>query len=518
MDWAGWLRVLGICQSYGFNFMRFHSWCPPEAAFAAADELGFLFQIELPLWTMDTPPFGKDPSRDQYIREELNRILDAYGNHPSFGLMAMGNESSGSLEELVLSGRARDPRHLYRCENGEDLAHGDYIETGMRGILGPRTDWDRWNMSAPGWIAGSESTARPASASLPTLAHEVGQWEMYPHLDEAKKYTGILRAYDFDGYRKSLAAHHMLDQAEDFSEASGKFSVLLYKDEIEASFRTWPYGGFEILEARDYPGQGVAIVGWLDAFWDSKGFITPEEFRRFCGQTVCLLRMPTRILTTTDTFTAHAEISHFGPANLEATPEWSIADEQGRAIAQGQFPAVTLETGRVTPVGQINASMAAVDAPVRLVFTLRAAGTSNSWYIWVYPATQPSPPAGVLIAHEFGSATRDALAAGGRVVLFSSPTEGVIYSPSCVLRSGIGARFADGGKGQECDPGQLHAGLLESSTLQPDRHTWHLVRSTPSGARRVSDGKSQRLAMGGFARKFQRCQLLSHGGRTGKLW
>ncbi len=82
----------------------------------------------------------------------------------------------------------------------------------------------------------------------------------------------------------------MIDQARSFKRASGALSMILYKDEIEGSMRTWPYGGFQVLEARDYPGQGTAIVGWLDAFWDSKGLITPVEFRRFCGPTVCLVK------------------------------------------------------------------------------------------------------------------------------------------------------------------------------------------------------------------------------------
>jgi hypothetical protein len=428
MDKAEWLRVLRICQSYGFNYMRFHSWCPPEAAFAAADELGFLFQIELPFWTIGAPQFGQDEARDQYLRDELDRILTTYGNHPSFGFMAMGNESGGSLDTLVRAGRARDPRHLYRCENGNDAAHGDYVENGQRGFVGPRTDWDRWQMT-PGWIAGAQTASHPNQPDVPMFAHEVGQWEMYPRLDEVTKYTGTLRALTFDRYRESLAAHHMLDEADDFAVASGKLSVELYKDEIEGCFRTWPYGGFQILEARDYPGQGVAIVGWLDAFWDSKGLITPEQFRRFCGPTVCLLRMPARVYTTADVFDAQAEISHYGPKALAVKPDWSIADEAGGVIAEGKFPAAKLATGRVTALGEIHAALAAVAAPARLVVTLRAGGTSNSWSIWVYPTTTMTTaiPDGVSVVHEYNQATRDLLAAGRSVVLLSSPTEGVIH-------------------------------------------------------------------------------------------
>ena len=248
---------------------------------------------------------------------------------------------------------------------------------------------------------------------------------MYPNLDEAQKYTGTLRQTNFERFKKMLEKNHMLDQAKDFAEASGKLSVLLYKDEIEGSLRTYPYGGFQVLEARDYPGQGTAIVGWLDAFWDSKGLITPEEFRRFCGPTVCLLRMPSRVFTTADTFTATAQVSHYAPKNLGAKPRWSIADERGQVIARGKLPALTLETGRVNTVGEIKAALDGVKAPARLVVTLEAAGAQNSWNIWVYPSTQPPAPSNVRIVHAYDQATRDALAAGERVLLFSSPKEGL---------------------------------------------------------------------------------------------
>ena len=425
MDKAAWMRVLSICKSYGFNYMRFHSWCPPEAAFAAADELGFFFQVEIPLWTMDAPHFGQHPERDRFIVDELDRILEAYGNHPSFALMAMGNESAGTLGELVQKGRSADPRRLYRCENGDTEQDGDFFETGQRGIAGPRTDWDRW--SAGGWIAGGENDGvnRTTGAPVPTLSHEVGQWAMYPDFDEIDKYTGTLRAYNYEGYRRSLAERGMLDQNKDFARASGLFSVLLYKDEIEASLRTYPHGGFQILEARDYPGQGTAIVGWLDAFWDSKGLIEPKEFRRFCGPTVALLQMPKRVYTCDETFKAVAEISNYGPKNLPIKPEWTLADESGRTIAGGSLPATVAETGKVSGLGEISAPLRTVAEAARLTLTLKAGGTSNSWNIWVYPARQPETPAGVRIAYEYDRTTRDALARGERVLLFSDPTKGL---------------------------------------------------------------------------------------------
>jgi beta-galactosidase/beta-glucuronidase len=35
-----WERIYRKCREYGLNHIRFHSWCPPEAAFIAADKMG----------------------------------------------------------------------------------------------------------------------------------------------------------------------------------------------------------------------------------------------------------------------------------------------------------------------------------------------------------------------------------------------------------------------------------------------------------------------------------------------
>lgn len=454
MDKAAWLRVLKICKSYGLNFMRFNSWCPPEAAFEAADDMGFLYQIELPLWTIDAPAYGDHPARDQWIRDELDLILETYGNHPSFGFMGMGNESAGALDTLVRDSRQKDPRRLYRCEGGATEANGDYFETGQRGVIGPRTDWDR-RSDSPSWLAGGEQNVQASAVTVPTFAHEVGQWSMYPNFDEIKKYTGTLRAHNFESYREMLDQHHMLDQAKAFHQASGALSMELYKDEIEASLRTWPYGGLQILDARDFPGEGAALVGWLDAFWDSKGLITPEQFRRFCAPTVCLLRMSKRVLSTDDGFNATAEIVHYAPKDIRTHAEWTIKQPDGKLIAHGNWPEMLIKTGRVTTLGGISASFDSISSPSRLVVTVSGAGTSNSWNIWVYPKFQSAPPAGVRIAYAYDAATRQALAAGERVLLFSSPGEGVIKPVQAMLGPDSMRRFLPVAPGRNAVPGSF---------------------------------------------------------------
>ncbi len=424
MDKVAWLRILRICKSYGFNYMRFHSWCPPEAAFQTADEEGFYLQVELPFWSMDAPAFGKDAERDAYLGRELRSILDCYGNHPSFALMAMGNESSGPLELLVKEGRSRDSRHLYRAENGHTKDNGDFIETGMRGIAGPQTDWDRW--SNGGWIAGvsGNGVSRNTGAELPTLGHEIGQWEMYPDFDEIGKYTGTLRALNFEGYRHTLDTHGMLDQAKDFARASGQFSVLLYKEDIEACMRTWPFAGFQILEARDYPGQGTAIVGWLDAFWDSKGLISPSQFRQFCGSSVLLMQMHRRVFSSGENFEGFAEIANYAGHDLKILPQWKLKDGQGRTLAQGKLDKATAQNGCVTNLGQLNIPLH-VEKASKLTLQLKGCGLQNEWDIWVYPEKEISRPDNVRITYEYDEETRRALADGERVLLFSDVNKGI---------------------------------------------------------------------------------------------
>ena len=431
MDRESWMRIMRICKSYGFNYMRFHSWCPPEAAFEAADDMGFYFQIELPFWSMDVPHYGEHAERDKFLSQELRTILDTYGNHPSFALMAMGNESSGPLEILVREGKARDSRHLYRAENGQSTADGDVFETGMRGIAGPRTDWDRW--SANGWIAGvsGDGVSRNTGSELPTLGHEIGQWEMYPDFDEIEKYTGTLRALNYEGYRHSLEAHGMLAQNKDFARASGKFSVLLYKEDIEASMRTWPFGGFQILEARDYPGQGTAVVGWLDAFWDTKGLITPEEFSQFCGPRVLLMQMSRRIFTDGETFEGYAEMANYCKDDITLAPQWTLTDDQGKTIGQGKLPAVKAEAGKVTNIGKVEIPLKCEKA-AKMTVTLKNGKLKNKWEIWVYPKNDNADQNaddkngnGVRIAYKYDDETRKALQRGESVLLFSNPTTGL---------------------------------------------------------------------------------------------
>jgi hypothetical protein len=256
----------------------------------------------------------------------------------------------------------------------------------------------------------------------PLSGHEIGQWTFYPNLDEIGKYTGVLTARNFELVREDLKAKHMLDLAPRFFLATGRHAALLYKEEIEILLRTPKYAGFSLLDLHDYPGQGTALIGILDPFWDSKGLVSGQTHHRYCGPTVPLLRIPKRTFTTNEVLEATAELAHYGPHDLtDVVPVWSLHGEHGREIASGSLKTLTAPTGELTALGSIRAGLDRAPAPCKLTLSLALKGTEavNEWELWVYPvAATVAPPPGLVVARDWNDATKAALRAGQTVVLF----------------------------------------------------------------------------------------------------
>lgn len=421
-DVASWRRILTICRSYGLNHLRFHSWCPPEAAFEAGDELGFYYQVECGVWTNP----GERKPIDQWIYDESERIVRAYGNHPSFVLLTHGNEPHGPNHQAYLAKwvdfwKSRDSRRLVTS-----------------GSAYPQLPENQYHVCYPcrgphGWF-GKDYRQDIQQYEVPVIVHEMGQWCAFPDFDGMSKYTGPLKPTSFEIYRDSLKAHGLWGQRRDFLRASGRLQVLCYKEEIEAALRTPGIGGVQLLDLHDFPGQGTALVGVLDPFWDSKGYVTPAEYRRFYNPTVPLARLRKNAWTTTETLTADVEIAHFGPSALpDARVTWKLVDAKGRAVAGGEFAPRTLEVGERSELGQVSVNLASVRAPAayRLVVDLEADGAAdparskkpsaphfeNDWAVWVYPAAQVAEPTEVRFTEKLDETALARLAEGGRVVL-----------------------------------------------------------------------------------------------------
>ncbi|MFF1882219.1 glycoside hydrolase [Pseudarthrobacter sp. NPDC058196] len=433
-DVASWRRVITTCKQFGLNLLRFHSWCPPEAAFIAADELGFYLQVEAPVWANQGTRLGEGAPVDAFIYEESQRIIDAYGNHPSFLLMAHGNEPSGRdkefLGEWVGYWRRRDRRRLYTSgagwpaidENDFDNIPDPRVQRWGEGLSSrinaavPETETDYSN-----WVQSREK---------PIISHEIGQWCAYPDFARASKYTGLMKPRNFEIFADFLANSGLEDQAHEFLMASGRLQTLCYKEEIESALRTPGFAGFQLLALNDFPGQGTSLVGVLDPFWDEKGYVTAREFSRFCSPVVPLARLARRVWQAGETLTADLQVANFSPGAFHGSISWKLLDGQGHPHAQGELPPTAIAIGNDVRHGSISVALPTGNAAQRLTLVVAVSDGQgqrgeNDWDVWVFPASAPRKPArreaGSLLVTSDPDLAARRLAQDGTVLLLADP-------------------------------------------------------------------------------------------------
>ena len=422
MDVPFWRERLRIYRDYGLNHVRFHSWCPPEAAFTAADELGMLFDLANPLWIPDGR-VSADDQRAEFIRDEARRIVDSYGNHPSFALMSMGNEEGSGqdefLGELVRELQQRDPRHFYTSTSAPDNIRrpDNYFVSAGPNWKNLRGD-PRFENEAPNTSVDYQQYLLQAGIDRPLIAHEVGQWTVFPNFAEAKDYVGPLQPRYLEIYREAVARNGLIGQAERFRQASGQLTVALYKEEVEALLRTPDVAGFQLLGLTDFPGFGPAFIGVLDTLSKSKGLITAEEFRRFCGPTVPLLRLEKRLWSADETLVAQLDVAHYGAAPLrDAAVSWRVRAAGGATQASGTLPAVTVASAGLTHLGAIRISLRNIPSAAQYSIECSVGGSVNDWDVWVYPEQLAVATTGITVASNWDTSARAALQEGKTVVL-----------------------------------------------------------------------------------------------------
>ena len=400
MDVESWKEYLGECDAYGLNHVRFHSWCPPEAAFVAADELGIILQPELPFWGDFN---AKDSVLMQFLHKEGENILRQYGHHPSFRMFALGNELWGSIDKM-----AEFIEDFRKIAPDKVFTFGSNYYLGYQGVKKGMDYFTTCRVGGEGWgnygthTRGSFSFADAADGGMinhfypntkmnfkegcsltnvPIISHETAQFQTYPDYDEIKKYTGVLYPYNMEVFRSRLEKAGMLDQAKDFHQASGLWSLQLYKQDIEMDLRTPNMAGFQLLDLQDYPGQGSAYVGILDAFMDPKGLCTVREWREWCAPIVPLMNADKYCFTNDEDFEADIKIANYSGESLEGkTLSWRLGDKEGK---------ITLPDGEgLIDVGEIDVDLDDYKQATQLQLVLGIDGTEyhNTYDIWVYPA------------------------------------------------------------------------------------------------------------------------------------
>lgn len=463
---AYWDKIMKTVKTWGMNFIRCHSYCPPEAAFEAADRAGVYLQIECDMWNV----FAPDVQMNNVLWEETKRILDAFGNHPSFLMLSPSNEPGGDwlmpLTDWVSKCRAYDSRHLYTIQSGwpypmepDKITGTDYVYFHRSGfgiqpggtIRGPR-----------GWNGGDYRESLK-DISYPVICHELGQWCSYPDFDVIDKFTGYLQPGNFEIFRESARAHDVLGQNKEFVYNSGRQQVRMLKEDLEANLRTPYIYGFELLDLHDYLGQGTALVGILDPFWDSKGYVAPNEWRQFCDETVLLARIESYCIDRAKNaeVSIPIEVSHFGRAPLQSVRiHWQLEKqpvtkytygEHGKTLTQTVFqPPVlcgtlkqrdyALEKNQSAGCIYLNMEDIQPDCAYVLRVSMKANGklVQNTWPLWIFdssklkPVSTPDESKAESDTHEAVFITSDRFHAEtllneGKCVLFELPYEDTSY-------------------------------------------------------------------------------------------
>lgn len=430
-----WLGIFKIGKEHGLNHWRFHSWCPPKAAFEAADEVGIYLQPELTLFSQDWEGtlVGTDKARDEFLFEELKRLLDTYGNHPSFVLMCMGNELRGDhkvLEKWVAWGKAYDSRHLYSgSANLEAMKlyeklEGDDFQVAHAGRYNgkrvARRMFNYFSSEIPNTKKDYSHTLQAPYNQWPIISHEVGQWTVYPDFSEIENYKGVLASRNIEVFQSRLQQKGMLEQANDFLMASGKLSALLYREEMERLLRTPGMGGYQLLDLRDYQAQGSAMIGMLNAFWESKGFISADEFRQSNNAVTLLLKMPKRIWLNNETYNAELVVPNYGAAELSNLKiEWEVLAD-GIELFSGELKKAGVEQGEVVSIGDVSFDLNSIEKATKLVVHLAALelDIENNYDVWVYPATLPDEnDSKIIVATEATSKLLKKIERGASVLL-----------------------------------------------------------------------------------------------------
>nr|WP_319511141.1 sugar-binding domain-containing protein [uncultured Draconibacterium sp.] len=437
MDVEGWVRVFKIAKNYGINHYRFHSWCPPEAAFIAADREGIYLQPELPFWGgLDSVNIANQ------LREEGFAMLDAYANHPSFVLFSHGNEIWGGLDNVeanIAALKAYDDRPLYTmgCNNGigyipptptseffvgarTSYAHDTILtHTRLTHAFADSKDGARLNAVTPS--TDFDFSYAVEHMNMPIISHEIGQYQIFPDYDEIEKYTGVLRATNLEIFKSRLEKAGMLDKDSIFQQATGAWSALCYKAEMEAAIRTNGFAGFQLLDLQDFPGQGTALVGILDAFMDSKNVITPEAWKQSCNDVVLLLEFPKYCYTNAEEFNAKAVVANYSNKVVSSAISWTLKQEDGTVVGEGTFKGSEVPFGGLTELGDVVADLSSVNkaSKLNLHISIDESDYSNDYPIWVYPAqNEITIPDDILVATKADKQVINQLQSGGKVLLF----------------------------------------------------------------------------------------------------
>lgn len=435
-----WKQVFATMKEYGINHYRFHTCCPPDAAFAAADEMGIYMEPELPFWGTIAAPGeeGYNETEQAYLIEEGFRILKNFGNHPSFVMLSMGNELWGSMKRInsfLHDYKQVDDRHFYTQGSnnfqfcpavlededvfcgvrlaGDRLFRGSYamcdapqghIQTDL-----PNSAHNYDDIIAPVQVDEAEvgdgyieiqygtGTKKVKAVSgegalipqVPVISHEIGQYDFFPDFTELGRYEGSQQPLYLNVYMERMEKSGILEQWKDFYQSTGTFAVDCYRREIEAALRSKELSGFQLLDMQDFPGQNVALVGVLNAWLESKGLVAPADWRKFCNDTVILGELESFVVSEKQLVAMPVKLSVCNWEQFEGKELTYQVSVGGEELAMGWF-AIEKGVERLQEVGVISFEVPVLQKPENIEIRLQITDTgyANEYTLWAYPQTE----------------------------------------------------------------------------------------------------------------------------------
>ncbi|MFV0343145.1 MAG: family 43 glycosylhydrolase [Anaerocolumna sp.] len=441
-----WMKVIEVYKSYGINCLRFHSHCPSEAAFTAADRLGILMQPEFSHWNPKTA-FEEDESY-AYYQLELKQILRTYANHPSFVMLSFGNELSATdlghkrMDTLIDTAKHLDPTRMYA--NGSNNHYGaigadgksdfytasSFYETTMRGTSSPMTG--HINECYPNSKTNYNNVIEEIRREYlgPVFSFEVGQYEVLPNFDEIEAFQGVTLPNNLMNIKEEVIKKGIYSDWKRRVEATGELALLSYREEIEAVLRTKDMSGISLLGLQDFPGQGTALIGMLNSHLKSKPFpfARPERFRAFFRSVLPLVLLEKYTYTNKEILTATVQIANYGKCTLNAPVQYELTDGD-QILETGVLSPVTIPFGGLTEIGTLKIPLGNITKSKKLMLTIRIDHLENEYPVWVYADKPLKYHDEVVITRTYAD-TKRALAEGKKV--FYSPEADEVHFPQSI--------------------------------------------------------------------------------------
>lgn len=431
-----WITIFQKYKEYGLNHCRFHSWCPPKSAFVAADELDIYLQVEMSAFALTLSEKDNEERNKiiyNYFYNNGVKILKEYGNHKSFVIFAIGNELNG--DESVFNKLVSELKKIRNdilitsgannfLEQPKTLENDDVWIT-MKTALGANIrgsyshgDLPLGRLQTKERLSTNWNYDKAAKVSKkPLISHEVGQYQVSPNLSDEDKYIGITVNDILKDYGAKLLDRGRYERWEDYFVNSGKLVKFLYKNEIEALLRSDNISGFQLLGLNDFQGQGMALVGVLNSFYENKGIISQKEWREFCNDTVILLKFNSYVYEKNDIIDITVMLYNY--SNKDYTNEKMIVtlEYENNIIAENVLEIVDGSRG-LKSVGEVTFDTADYEylTPVKLKLSARVNDITNHYDIYVMPNEIAKNPQNVRMIYKLTDDDMKFIKNGGKVI------------------------------------------------------------------------------------------------------